>query len=153
NARLFRRRESPTTERQDFRISGALGRRPANGTRTVSDRRIREGAALCRELSKRDQGLLHESQRRQQNSSRDGYAGSAAWRDHRRISTRRAARRAARAHARTRTSHGELLVVPRAEKVRHGSAFRIRPWLRTFPDVRHGNAEYPRRDSDSAISG
>ncbi len=70
-------------------VSGRVGYRPADGARTLSDRRDFQETTLCHGLSKRDQSFLHEAQRRQQDRGSLRPAGTGRWRDHRRKPERR----------------------------------------------------------------
>ena len=96
--------------RQEVRVPGEVGHRPAVRARALPHRGARRPAGRRDELPEGHQGVLHAPERRREDRRRDGRAGARHRRDHRRQPARGAARRARRAHgrdaARTRRTTG-----------------------------------------------
>ena len=91
----------------------------------------------------RNQGFLHEAERRWQDGACHGRALPANRRDHRRFRARRELRQAVGAHPGTGHPDEGHVVVSRHAPFRHLPAQWFRSRLRAFGAVRHRHAEHP----------
>ena len=80
--------------RQDVRVPGRVGQRPAGRARALPDREALQAPGDPVRLPADDQAVLHARERRRQDGAGDGRAGAGRRRDHRRQPARGAARRA-----------------------------------------------------------
>ena len=110
-------------------------------------------ADLRDRLPGRDQGLLHASQRRQQDRGGRGLPRAGHRRDHRRLAARGAPRRARAPYRRARHGCLAVQVLPRPAPLRRLPPRGLWPGLRASCDVPDRRRQHPRRPAAPAHRG